>query len=156
MKICISCKTEKDLTEFTKNRSKKDGYNTSCRECKRKHQQAWYAKSSTAQKKRVFERNKRIRGTLLKQLFDYLTEHPCVKCGEADPVVLEFDHLRDKTTEISNLIARSYSWERVLEEIAKCQVLCANCHRRKTAIDQNWGIYKLQMGVKLDSELGAS
>ena len=63
----------------------------------------------------------------------YLREHPCTDCGEPDIVVLEFDHLRDKTAGIGTLVHQGVSWERVLEEIAKCEVACANCHRRRTA-----------------------
>lgn len=65
-------------------------------------------------------------------LVDYLREHPCADCGETDPVVLEFDHLRDKKFGIGKGF-RERKWESVLEEIAKCDVVCANCHRRRTA-----------------------
>lgn len=144
MKTCATCKKEKDISEFTKNKSRKDGFNHSCKSCKKTHQRNWYNKACGEQKKRVAKRNREVKTSLIKTLFEYLKEHPCVKCGEADTVVLEFDHLRDKTCEVSKLIARAYSWERILEEIAKCQVLCANCHRRKTATDQNWTMHRLQ------------
>jgi hypothetical protein len=49
-----------------------------------------------------------------------------------NPVVLEFDHLADKTFTISEGL-RDRNWESVLAEIAKCDVVCANCHRRRTA-----------------------
>lgn len=65
-------------------------------------------------------------------LWDYLLEHPCVNCGESDPVVLEFDHLRDKKFAISKAVCVGTSIPVLLSEIAKCQVLCANCHRRLT------------------------
>ena len=61
----------------------------------------------------------------------YLLEHPCVDCGETDPVVLDFDHLRDKTKNVSALLKST--WTRILREIEKCDVVCANCHRRRTA-----------------------
>jgi hypothetical protein len=52
-------------------------------------------------------------------------------------IVLEFDHLSNKTYNVSSLIiGRSIST--IEREIEKCQVLCSNCHRRKTAIEQNW------------------
>jgi 5-methylcytosine-specific restriction endonuclease McrA len=63
---------------------------------------------------------------------DFLREHPCVDCGEDDPVVLEFDHLRDKKFSISEGL-QGRRWQDVLDEIAKCEVVCANCHRRRTA-----------------------
>ena len=65
-------------------------------------------------------------------LVAFLREHPCADCGEDDPVVLEFDHLRDKLFGISKGLT-DRNWQDVLDEIAKCDVVCANCHRRRTA-----------------------
>lgn len=52
-------------------------------------------------------------------------------CGEADPVVLDFDHLEDKLDDVSTIVNNG-TWEAVLAEIKKCEVVCANCHRRRT------------------------
>jgi hypothetical protein len=68
----------------------------------------------------------------MQYLVDFLREHPCVDCEEDDPIVLEFDHLRDKKFSISEGL-QSRRWQDVLDEIAKCEVVCANCHRRRTA-----------------------
>jgi hypothetical protein len=65
-------------------------------------------------------------------LIEYFKTHPCVDCGETDPVVLDFDHLRDKSFHISARLI-TYRWQRILDEIEKCEVVCANCHRRRTA-----------------------
>jgi hypothetical protein len=63
----------------------------------------------------------------------YLLEHPCVDCGESDVTVLDFDHVRDsKRMDVSALVAGGYSWHAIADEIAKCDVRCANCHRRAT------------------------
>jgi hypothetical protein len=62
----------------------------------------------------------------------FLREHPCVDCGEDDPIVLEFDHRRDKKFSISAGL-QGRRWQDVLDEIAKCEVVCANCHRSRTA-----------------------
>lgn len=68
----------------------------------------------------------------IEYLVAYLREHPCVDCGETDPIMLEFDHLRDKEFGIGNGL-RDRAWQSVLDEMAKCEVVCANCHRRRTA-----------------------
>jgi hypothetical protein len=72
------------------------------------------------------------------RVWDYLSSHPCVDCGEADPVVLEFDHVRGvKAQPIAKMLS-SVAWERIAAEIEKCDVRCANCHRRKTAAERGF------------------
>ena len=74
-------------------------------------------------------------------LWKYLIDHPCVDCGEADIVVLDFDH-RDpaaKTANVSAMVAKGWSWPTIAAEIAKCDVVCSNDHRRRTARSQGWG-----------------
>lgn len=68
-------------------------------------------------------------------VWGYLFIHPCVDCGEANPIVLDFDHLdaETKLLEISKLVSRGYSINAIDAEIAKCEVVCANCHRKRTA-----------------------
>jgi hypothetical protein len=60
-------------------------------------------------------------------------ERACVDCDEIDPLVLEFDHLGGKKFTIGEGL-RNRSWRAILDEIAKCDVVCANCHRRRTAL----------------------
>jgi hypothetical protein len=55
-----------------------------------------------------------------------------IDCGESDPVVLDFDH-RDRRAKFANVSDMlTYSIKRVISEIAKCDVRCANDHRRRT------------------------
>lgn len=73
-------------------------------------------------------------------LWHYKAQQGCVDCGETDPIVLEFDH-RDpasKERDISAMLHRGMKLDRIMIEVAKCNVMCANCHRRKTAA-QFWG-----------------
>lgn len=63
----------------------------------------------------------------------YKADHPCVDCGESDPVVLEFDHVRGtKLMNINDFVAGRGTLAQLAEEIEKCEVRCANCHRRIT------------------------
>lgn len=63
---------------------------------------------------------------------DHLLEHPCVDCGNSNIAVLEFDHLRDKKYGISRMYRDGMAITRIQEEIDKCDVVCANCHRIRT------------------------
>lgn len=73
------------------------------------------------------------------KLCAYLEEHPCVDCGETDLRCLQFDHVRDvKRKDVSKLLNEGYKWKYLVEEIAKCEVVCANCHAKRTAKTQNW------------------
>ncbi len=57
----------------------------------------------------------------------------CVDCGESNPVVLEFDHVRGKKRRaIADMVGNYYSIETIKKEIRKCEIRCANCHRKKT------------------------
>lgn len=80
------------------------------------------------------ERQRYYRRVKALAVHEFLLKNPCVDCGEKDPVVLDFDHVRgEKRTGVKRMLAGTYSLESVFEEIAKCEVRCANCHRRVTA-----------------------
>ena len=71
-------------------------------------------------------------------MFNYLTQHACVDCGEKDVRTLEFDHNNpdEKTKNIAKML--SFSWKAIQLEIAKCVVRCANCHKKRTAKQFHW------------------
>lgn len=63
----------------------------------------------------------------------YKTLKGCVDCGyKENAEALDFDHLRDKEFLISRAVAQMTSWKRIKEEVKKCEVRCANCHRIMT------------------------
>jgi hypothetical protein len=69
---------------------------------------------------------------------EYLQEHLCVDCGVSDPVVLEFDHIGEKTAAISALVTACATVAAIEREIEHCEVVCVNCHRRRTARRGRW------------------
>lgn len=81
-----------------------------------------------------------LRDRNLRLLFEHLTIAGCVDCEEQDLVVLDFDHCHGKTASVSRLAQSECSVARLEEEIAKCEVRCANCHRRRTAA--TFGYYR--------------
>jgi hypothetical protein len=85
-------------------------------------------------------------------LIEFFKTHPCVDCGETDPVVLEFDHLRDKSFAIGPALSRN-SWQSILDETKKCEVVCANCHRRRTA-QRRGALRAVLTRLKRSSEAG--
>lgn len=140
MKTCPGCHLKKDDSEFNKNKSKKDGLSTNCKYCVRKHQSSWYKKHQKEQRSRVAKNSKESKNRNQRYIYDYLLSHPCITCGESDIIVLEFDHLvaEEKDGSVSRMAAGGFSLKKIKEEIQKCQVLCANCHRRKTAKQFSW------------------
>lgn len=73
------------------------------------------------------------------QYFSYLKQQACIDCSIKDPIVLTHDHRnpKNKHNKVSAMID-SNSWTKIQEEIAKCDVVCANCHARRTAKMQGW------------------
>jgi len=93
-------------------------------------------------KEELYKKQKEHRQRNRQKVFEYLSTHSCVDCAETHPATLDFDHVRgEKSWCVGRAVSGSHrSWDRILEEIAKCEVRCANCHRKKTAIDFNWYI----------------
>lgn len=134
-KRCARCEHTLPASAFHKNRRRRDGLQTYCRTCKTAIQRDWYRRRGASQR----ARNNSYKARNARYLWDYLAAHPCVDCGETDPVVLEFDHVRgEKVNALSNMATRQFSLAKLDAEIAKCQVRCANCHKRKTAREQGW------------------
>ena len=89
-----------------------------------------------AYKKRedLYAAQKRHRVRIREKVLDFLSIRQCVDCQEKDPIVLEFDHINpsEKFKSVAKMLSGHYSWNSVLVEIQKCEIRCANCHRRKT------------------------
>ena len=143
-KYCIRCKADVAISQFNKNPTRRDGRDNLCRTHRREYQQKWYEKNREKHIRRVYVNNIAVRERNTALLLDYLLKHRCLDCGESDALVLEFDHVRGiKTKDISCMIQEKWSWKAIVAEIDKCVVRCANCHRRKTAYEQNWKIVSL-------------
>jgi len=78
------------------------------------------------------ERNKREHAAWFAELKSQLV---CARCGENHPACLVFHHRDPMTKEIAIAVAIRRSWgrKRILAELAKCEVLCANCHAKHHA-----------------------
>jgi 5-methylcytosine-specific restriction endonuclease McrA len=145
MRECTACYLSKPLDAFFVKDKKLGRLHTQCKACysiKRKlYYKKHYQKYANEYRARAILRNKLIKGALKLKLSEYLSDKSCSRCGITDSRVLEFDHMDPATKSfgINNGIRNSLHWERILEEIEKCQILCANCHRIRTAEQFGWG-----------------
>lgn len=65
---------------------------------------------------------------------DYLVGKSCKDCGMSNPICFEFDHVRGtKKARLSEMVSHGAAWATILKEIDKCEIVCANCHRIRTA-----------------------
>lgn len=126
-KTCSSCKQCKDVTEFGKNKQTKDGLKYICRVCERLSKKKHYDKNSEQYRARTAA-DKRKRAEKFAQ---WKQQCSCEVCHEDETVCLDFHHLdpTEKDFEVSAAMC-DYSWERLMEEVKKCIVLCSNCHRK--------------------------
>ena len=128
---CYRCGELEPITDFAWRR-KPGQHDSLCRPCRSAYGKEHYA----ANRQRYIDQARTVKHKVRLQrtayLIAYFDTNPCVDCGERDPVVLEFDHLRDKSFSIGFGLTQR-RWQRILEEIDKCEVVCANCHRRRTA-----------------------
>lgn len=136
-KACGICKQIKPLTlEHFATRNRGDGWQSNCRPCQKEYRRKHYLANAEKYKAKAKQWDKINRAETQDKVYRYLLDHPCVDCGETDPIVLQFDHLGDKSFNISNAVTQARcGWSLVEKEINKCVVRCANCHLRKTAKD---------------------
>src|SRR5215207_9145413 len=122
---CDHCKEVKDITEINWKFKALGVRHDTCRECMK-----WFVKryfQGSGREKHledVKERKKAARIFAREYVWNYLTTHPCVKCGESDPRVLEFHHRNEseKDHTISHMVGEGLSAERIQREIDKCDV----------------------------------
>ncbi len=138
MFTCNRCKKKKKLSEYNYKSKEKGTYQRICKECTRSQIRNHYRQNREYYIEKARSRNKRIRTRIRKYIWQYLLKHPCIDCGENDPIVLEFDHQYGKKLNISHAANQNLSIFKLEKEISKCEVRCANCHRRKTAHELGW------------------
>lgn len=116
MKQCTSCKEYKNESEFYWKNKEHTILNSRCKICSN-------------------DRMNQLRKERFEQVAQYKTERGCKICGEKRHWVLDFHHRNsdEKEKTISRMISKNMTWDKILQEIEKCDILCANCHR-----DYHW------------------
>lgn len=146
IKTCAKCKDVKSTSEFSpNNRDKPFGRLSSyCKTCRRDHQR-YKSKDLQKEEKKQYNKNRREEKRLF--LLNYKTGKFCSDCQRSFPSeCLDFDHVRSpKIVPVSKMVGMStYSIKDMLDEIDKCELVCANCHRTRTLINGYGTAHKIK------------
>ena len=139
-KICRLCNIEKPLCEYFLRDKVKMKYHSECKICsgQKRRSKEHYEKYKKEYKQRAYKRNCKVKKENRIKLIEYFKLNPCIVCGETNPVVLDFDHRDDTKKSFAISAGILKKWEIILEEINKCDVLCANHHRIRTSKQLGW------------------
>lgn len=139
MKRCCKCHKYRSLKDFSWKTKSKRIRHSLCKFCNVRYARKYYHRNKSHIIRESNANRRRVASENVMRLMDYLNKHPCVDCGEADPVVLQCDHVRGrKKAEVTKLVMSGYRWEVIEKELVKCESRCANCHVRKTARQHKW------------------
>lgn len=127
MRKCVHCLQEKDEVDFSWKSKGKGLLAKECKVCHAIMRKAYYLKNKQKEIANALGSNKR-KQAWYRTLKDQLQ---CSICGEDHPATIQFHHLKEKEFNISQAVKHGYSKKRILAEISKCQVLCANCHAKE-------------------------
>jgi hypothetical protein len=126
MRTCTKCNEPKELSEFASKNRSKGTLSSECKECHKLVRNRYYQNNKVVERARV-DKFKKQYNAWWRELKSKLV---CRDCNENHPAVLHFHHLdpKEKETNIAAATSKRWSKKRVLNEIEKCIVLCANCH----------------------------
>lgn len=116
---CSVCGNEKTLASGKKY----------CKNCQANYQKKHYQNNKKYYKDKARARDKKISDFISSLKKD----KPCIDCGVVyPPYVMDFDHREDKKYNISHMARLGLSEDAILLEISKCDLVCSNCHRKRT------------------------
>lgn len=130
-KVCKICNTEKPLSSFNKRKLSNNRMSTRC-ECKTC---AYELKTVYREKNKDYLAKRRLkRGQEAAEWFEsYKDNKQCADCGETFRYwMLDYDHREDKLYKPGHLKKTLKSRETIMKELAKCDLVCSNCHRIRT------------------------
>ncbi len=128
MKVCSKCGIEKDATEFYSSKRCLDGLQSRCKMCNKVDHEQHYQKDKAKYKERSSTRRKRVTA----EYAAWKSQQVCCRCGESDEVCLDAHHTdpTKKDFQLAKLGQEEFGSERWHTELAKCIIVCANCHRK--------------------------
>ena len=137
MKRCCKCEATKSLDEFHRSQSRADGVQTVCKSCRANMDRDRYAsaRASGAPWKRSSPKQSSTHAWIV----SLKAGQACTDCGRVfPPAAMQWDHIpgTEKVADVSAL--RNQPRELILAEIAKCELVCVNCHTLRTARRAGW------------------
>ena len=135
-KLCTSCLEMVPVEQFNTRGKKSHLLQSHCRKCQTSNHKDRFELLSPEEKALHYAlryQYARDRIARIREIINELKSKPCMDCrGSFPPVCMDFDHARgEKFYEVSKMVV--FSFERILEEIKKCDLVCSNCHRLRTA-----------------------
>ena len=132
MKHCPKCGRDKPESSFSSRG--KDKLASYCKECQSKYCKEHYTRNKHKHNERRYALTKKTRMEHRDKIMRAKDNKPCADCGVRYPFyVMEFDHLDEKIANISDMPGR-FGWNKIQKEIDKCDLVCSNCHRKRTFI----------------------
>ncbi len=140
---CKDCGEETTQRRFATYRTRKGELRRRhvCWDCRGKYQrdnaekQKEWRHEYNKRNKTKRDRDQAARRQIAKDYINIVKDVPCADCGNKfPPVAMDFDHIRGhKVKSIASFVSGAYKLDLIKEEIAKCEVVCACCHRIRTA-----------------------
>ncbi len=133
MKTCPNCNLSKENSEFYLRKKDSNLLSSWCKECEKSAWKKWYSENKEKRIKYCIDFNKKNRKSKIEWLNE-IKNKPCKDCGQKyNPWVMEYDHIdsSNKEANVSTLLKHNCSKKKILKEIEKCELVCANCHRER-------------------------
>ena len=151
-KTCTKCEVSKPVSEFYW-RKERNAYRSKCKQCEKALHSNWrkktlperrekhreWCKANPEKARANWNRGREKKRQALKEWVWNLKKAPCMDCGQTfHPVCMDFDHRpdTDKIADVSVGVSKRWSKEKLLVEIAKCDLVCSNCHRMRTFVQR--------------------
>lgn len=141
MRTCKKCGNTKPIDRFESfEKLGKSWRRGTCYDCRNQYGQvnferlAEYRRSYNAANRSNKRQRDLGRRSEIKAYVDELKKSPCTDCRQCfPPVCMDFDHVGPKNLAIAGMVSGAYRLPLIIEELKNCELVCANCHRIRTA-----------------------
>ncbi len=132
---CRTCETWKPKSEFNYRNVERCLLQYDCRDCQQGIRRESYSNHRETTRASNDERTRQVRESSREYVYNYLLERSCADCGETNLLVLTFDHVRgEKRGNVADMVYSGRSVETITAEIAKCEIVCCNCHLKLLSV----------------------